>query len=39
MDQVRYEARAGQMYAKALAVEPGYTKAKEARRIVEGKRD
>ena len=33
------EARAGQLYAKALAVEPGYTNAKEARRIVEGKRD
>lgn len=33
------EARAKELYAKALAVEPGYTNAKEARRIVEGKRD
>ena len=31
------EARAKELYARALAVEPDYTNAKEARRIVEGR--
>ena len=31
------EARAKELYAKALAVQPDYGNAKEARRIVEGK--
>ena len=31
------EARAKELYAKALAVQPDYANAKEARRIVEGK--
>ena len=31
------EARARELYAKALAVQPDYGNAKEARRIVEGK--
>jgi Tfp pilus assembly protein PilF len=30
-------ARAKELYRKALAIEPNYTNAKEARRIVEGK--
>ncbi len=33
------EARAKELYARALTVQPDYGNAKEARRIVEGKRD